>query len=513
MNGADSLVRTLVHGGIDVCFSNPGTSEMHFVAALDKVDGMRCVLGLSEGVVTGAADGYGRMLERPASTLMHLGPGLANGLANLHNARRANTPIVNIVGDHATYHKAHDAPLTSDVEGTARPYSHWVRTSTSARNVAQDAADAVAAACQPKGRISTLILPADCAWGAAQGPATIPASPVRRPVRADRIERLKSVLLASERPMLLLNGTGLRERALVAAGRIAQVTGATLFAPYESARVERGAGRVAVERLPFAIDVAISRLTPFTDMVLAGARPPVAFFAYPGKPSTPVPTECATHLLGEWGDDLCGALELLADALDAPPNPQVQERTSVEVPTGRLSLDNIGRLFAALLPEHAIVIDESVSSGRAFFPLTRGSAPHDWLVNVGGSIGAGLPLAVGAAIACPERKVVCLQGDGSAMYTAQALWTMAHESLDITTVIFANRSYAILKGELENVGAADAGRKALGMLELCDPEISWIDIARGMGVSARRVTDLAALADAFVVGVSGQGPSLIELWL
>ena len=207
MNGAESLVRTLVAGGVDVCFSNPGTSEMHFVAALDRVEGMRCVLGLFEGVVTGAADGYFRMKGTPASTLLHLGPGLANGLANLHNAKKANSGIVNIVGQHATHHIGYNAPLTSDIEGLARPMSAWVRTSPDAKSVSADGAAAIAAARSAPPQIATLILPADTAWneadGIAAGPGGQPARELfragRRPCRQGAAQRRRGDAAAGDR--------------------------------------------------------------------------------------------------------------------------------------------------------------------------------------------------------------------------------------------------------------------------------------------------------------------------
>ncbi|HEY0527151.1 MAG TPA: acetolactate synthase large subunit [Stellaceae bacterium] len=518
MNGAESLVRTLVAGGIDVCFTNPGTSEMHFVAALDSVDGMRCVLGLFEGVVTAAADGYARMADKPASTLLHLGPGLANGLANLHNARRARTPIVNIVGDHATYHRQHDAPLTSDVEGVARPFSHWVLTSPDSRSVARDGAAAIAAALTPPGQIATLILPADTAWNdAPDGPAAVPPVPSRAAASAEAVDAAARAIRSGEPAVLFIGGVALRERGLDLAGRIAAKTGVRLLAPTSNGRIERGAGRVAVDRLPYAVDRAVATLAGTRHLILAGAPAPVAFFAYPGKPSLIAPPDCAVRTLALPEEDVIGALEALADALGArtgtPPLLQPYEPPPLPPGEGAITPDALAATVAALLPEHAVVVDESITIGRAFFPPTRGARPHDWLHITGGAIGIGLPLAAGAAIACPDRKVVVLQADGSAMYTVQALWTQAREGLDVTTVILNNRAYETLRGELANVGAKNAGRKALDMIDLDRPTLDWISIARGMGVEAGRAETLDELRRQLAAGLRSPGPYLIDAQL
>lgn len=514
MNGAESLARTLTGAGVEVCFANPGTSEMHFVAALDRVEGLRCVLGLFEGVVTGAADGYARMAEKPASTLLHLGPGLANGLANIHNARRANTPMVNIVGDHATYHKEYDAPLTSDVEGVARPFSHWVRTSADSRSVARDGAAAVAAAITPPGRISTLILPADASWDEADGPAPLPPVEARAAVAPEAIAAAARALRSGEPAVLFLSGPALREPGLTLAGRIAAATGARLLAQTHNARVERGAGRVTVEFLPYPVDAALAALAGTSHLLLVGAKAPVAFFAYPGKPSELSPEQCEVHTLATPGEDVVGALEALADELDAPPQGvALQARQTLSPGGGPVGFDAAAASVGAMLPEGAIVVDEALTGASAFISRTRGAAPHDYLQITGGAIGMGPPLATGAAIACPDRRVVCLQADGSAMYTVQALWTQAREGLDVTTVILDNRSYAILKGELANVGAANAGRKAHSMMELDRPALDWVAMARGMGVEAGRAATMEEFNRQLEAGLRSQGPYLIDLVL
>ena len=513
MNGAESLARTLAGAGVEVCFANPGTSEMHFVAALDRVGGLRCVLGLFEGVVTGAADGYGRMAEKPASTLLHLGPGLANGLANVHNARRADTPMVNVVGDHATYHKRYDAPLASDVEGVARPFSHWVRTSTDSRSVAGDGAAAVAAALAPPGRISTLILPADVSWNEADGPAPLPPVEERAAAAPEAIAAAARALRSDEPTVLFLSGPALREPGLTLAGRIAASTGARLVAQTLNARTERGAGRVAVEFLPYPVDEALSALAGTSRLLLVGSKAPVAFFAYPGKPSELRPEGCEVITVATPAEDVAGALEALADELGATQGAPVQALETPPPGGSPLSFGTAAAVVAALLPEGAVVVDEALTGAAAFISGTRGAAPHDYLQVTGGAIGIGPPLATGAAIACPDRKVVCLQADGSAMYTVQALWTQAREGLDVTTVILDNRSYAILKGELANVGAGDAGRKAHDMMELDRPALDWVALARGMGVEAGRATTAEEFDRQLEAGLRSEGPYLIDLVL
>ena len=511
MNGAESLVRTLLASEVDVCFANPGTSEMHFVAALDRVEGMRCVLGLFEGVVTGAADGYARMAGKPASTLLHLGPGLGNGLANLHNARKAHTPVVNVVGDHAVRHLRHDAPLTADVEGIACAVSGWVKTSPSAKTVAADGAAAVAEARRPPGQVATLILPADTAWNESGGPAGRIAPPRAPEAGEDAVRGAAEALRSGEPAVLLLGGGTLLEPGLTLAGRVVAATGARAMAEMSNARLQRGAGRVTVERVPYAVDRALAAFAGTRHLVLAGAKAPVAFFAYPDKPSRLWPEGCAVHTLATEAEDGTDALERLADALGAA-TPAIQALDRPDPPRSQaLDVDNVSRIIGAMLPEDAVVVDEAISVGRGLQPYTRGAPPHDWLAICGGAIGIGIPLAAGAAVACPDRKVVGLQADGSAMYTVQGLWTQAREGLDVTTLVFANRAYASLRHELHGVGAHNPGRKALDMLDLGRPALDWVSIAKGMGVDAARATTADELIRAAGAALDTPGPSLVEI--
>lgn len=512
MNGAEALIETLRQCGVEVCFANPGTSEMQLVAALDGQAGMRPILGLFEGVVTGAADGYGRMADKPAATLLHLGPGLGNGLANLHNARRAASPVINLIGDHATYHLHHDAPLTSDAAGVARPMSDWLRTAHSARDLPQAGADAHAAAMHYPGAVASLIVPADHAWNegsapaAPRAPATAPHAPAA--AIADAAEAFRQ---GEGAKALFLGGRALRADALHQAGRIAAATGARLICETFPARLQRGAGRVAVERLPYFGEQAADYLKDFTTIIFAGAEPPVSFFAYPDKPSWLSPPDARLVRLASQREDAHHALASLADALGAPAEPAlVQPAGTPPIADGPLNPMNLGAIVAAQLPANAIVSDEAATAGLATFPMSAGAPQHDWLTLTGGAIGQGLPVAVGAAVACPDRKVLALQADGGGMYTCQALWTMARERLDITTVILNNGSYAILNIELARVGVQNPGPKAKSMLSLRDPALDWVSIAQGMGVPAVRATTAAEFSDALADALAHKGPRLIE---
>ncbi len=512
MNGAESLVRTLVAGGVDVCFANPGTSEMHFVAALDRVEGMRCVLGLFEGVVTGAADGYFRMKGTPASTLLHLGPGLANGLANLHNAKKANSGIVNIVGQHATYHIGFNAPLTSDIEGLARPMSAWVRTSPDAKSIAKDGAAAIAAAKSSPPQIATLILPADTAWNDADGIAQVPAQSQRAGYSSQAVENAAQVLKGGEQTLLLLTGAALTENGLALAAQIAGKTGCKVMGQTYNPKMARGSGRFAIDRIPYVIEQALPILKDFRHIVLVEANDPVAFFAYPNKPSLLKPEGCEVHRMTAGGENSVAALEALASALGAKPSDvKPQKKFELVKPTGPITHASIAQAIAMAIPENAIVVDESVTTGRAFFPPTSAAAPHDWLQNMGGSIGFSTPVATGAAVACPDRKVICMVGDGSAMYTLQSLWTQAREGLNVLTIVFANRIYQILRGEFDGVGAGEPGSKALDMLKIDNPTLDWVSLAKGMGVSARSVANVDDFNKALAEGIAEKGPRLIEV--
>lgn len=514
MNGAHSLIQTLVNGGVDTCFTNPGTSEMHFVAAVDKVPAMQTVLCLFEGVCTGAADGYARMAGKPAATLLHLGPGLGNGFANLHNARRAHTPMINVVGDHATNHLRYDAPLTSDIASVAQPVSAWVHACKDAAGVPGAAAAAIAAARQPPGQIATLILPADCAWGESVEPA--PATATAPPAAVDpaAIRRAAELLRNSKSTVFYIGGMAATKAGLHLGSRICQATGARLISQRVNARMTLGVGTPRFERVPYAVPQALKLLEGTAQMILVGAQPPVAFFAYPNQPSQMMPPDCLLHTLATPAEDILAALDALAEEVNAPHDVgPVQTLQRPPLPTGDLKPEKVWAALAALMPEDAIISDESVTASFGAGKWMAGAPPHDWLSNMGGSIGQGIPVATGAAVACPGRKVINTQADGSAMYTLQALWTQARERLDVITLLFSNRAYAILQGELQRVGADSNSRKAQEMLDLSNPTLDWVKLANGMGVEASRATSAEALADQLAAALQMHGPHLIEVVL
>ena len=510
MNGAESVVRSLHAGGVDVCFANPGTSEMQFVDALDRTKLMRCVLGLFEGVVTGAADGYARMAGKPAVTLLHLAPGFANAAANLHNARKARVPMLNLVGDHALRHQKYDAPLSADVEGACAPFSDWVRSGRYAGSFASDAMDALAVAKGKPGRIATLIAPADIGWDAGGKMADVVMHDSPAPLDESALNAAISALESGQKTVIIAGNSVLENTdALAVLQGIAEKAGVDILAPTSSRRMERGRGRFAIPKIPYPIDAAIECLAPYARAILVETTPPVAFFAYPGKPSLLLPQDCNTVTLTGVDGDGAAALAALADRIGAKPG-KARDAAALPVPqAGSITLKNIAAALAHALPENAIVIDEAVSSGGGTFPAGDLAAPNSWLALTGGSIGIGIPLSAGAAIACPDRPVITLQADGSAMYTLQGLWTQARENLNVTTIILANRSYEILKTELHNVGA-QPGPDALSMLNLDRPDLDFVSLAKGMGVPGRRVEDITELMRAISDAAKEPGPYLIE---
>ena len=466
MNGAESLVKTLLAGGVDTCFANPGTSEMHFVASLDRHPDMRCVPCLFEGGATGAADGWYRMRGDIAATLLHLGPGLANGLANLHNARKAGSGVLNVVGDHTEWHLAHESPLRGDLEGVSRAVSHWTRVSPDAPSVAPDGAEAIRAARSGNGRIATLVLRAHAAWEDAPGPA--PVAPPPAPRRPD-----PAVVTAAARALrrpgaaLMIDGPALHGDLAETAGRVAAKTGCRLIAPFLVSRIARGAGTVRIERERYAVDENVALLADVEHMVLCGAGRPVTFFSYPGKPSLPEPPGATMLDLCAPDMDIGWTLRALADETGATgAEPARMPLDTPAPPAGPMSLEKVGAALAALLPENAIVVDESITASRPLNVPTDTARRADWMYCTGGAIGLGLPCATGAALARPDRKTVALTGDGSAMYTLQSLWTMARENLGVLTIVFANRGYQILRGELANVDVPDYGPNAARMFDV-----------------------------------------------
>ncbi|MBU1375074.1 MAG: acetolactate synthase large subunit [Alphaproteobacteria bacterium] len=510
MNGADALISTLVANDVTACFANPGTSEMQFVAALDGVPAMRPVLCQFEGVATGAADGYGRIADKPACTLLHLGPGYGNGVANLHNARRAYTPIVNVIGDHATYHRQYDAPLNSDIATLVKPNSIWAKSADTPESVSGLAAEAVAASFGPPGGPVSLILPADAAWLPASGEPVIAQIPVRPAPAGSAVDAAARAIKAAKKPVILLGGQAVRAEALKEAARL-QAAGVTIYTDTFVARQPRGAGGFAPKKMQYFGEMALAELEGVDLMVYAGTTMPVAFFAYPNRPSVLIPEGCESLTLAERGEDAVAGLAALADALGAPKDGPSQALALPDAaPAGKLTAYAVGASIARHMPEGAIICDDAVTSGAGVAATTATARPHEVLALTGGAIGIGLPIAIGAAVAAPDRKVLSLNGDGAAMYTVQALWTMAREDLDITVVVFANHTYRILNIEMQRTGAGEAGPSARKLLDLGDPKIEWVQIARGMGLPAVRCTSAEDFERAFEGAMGQRGPMFIE---
>lgn len=511
MNGAESLIRTLVNNGVEVCFSNPGTSEMHFVAALDEVEGMRGVLALFEGVASGAADGYARMAQKPAVTLLHLGPGLGNSWANMHNARKGNVPMINVIGDHATYHLQYDAPLTSDLEGIASSISNTLIYGRSSAEIANDAAATIAAAGHNK--VASLVLPADVSWGDNPSPLPETQELTALPMVPDgKIQEAAELLRNSNNAMLFVGGYVSTELGHQLS-RISQVTGCRLCMETFPTRVSRGAGSAKMEKLPYLAEMAIDHLKEVDTLVLLGAPAPVSFFAYPNVPSVLQADGCTMFELGTPNDDSLAAANALVATLEAASvEPLLNTEQVPEVPTGDLDAMTLAQALAALMPDNAIVVDEGATTGLACYPFTEQSKPHDWLSLTGGSIGFGLPSAVGAAIACPDRKVICLEGDGSAMYTIQALWTMVREQLDVTVVICNNSKYNILELEFARTGARGGvpGEKAASMMDIGNPTMDFVAMAQGFGMQASRATTAEEFSTQLAKALQASGPHLID---
>ena len=512
MFAAESLVRTLINQGVEVCFTNPGTSEMHMVAALDRIDGMQSVLCLFEVVATGAADGYGRMAGKPACTLLHLGPGVGNGLANLHNARRGYVPVVNIVGDHARHHLELDAPLTSDVDTVCEPMSRWVGRVNDPSEVSTMAVEAVRQSYGPERGVASLTLPADCAWSDAE-PDVLDAQPMPglAPVSADTVSAVAEALKSAKNPVLFLGNDACLDDGLEAAGRIAQATGAELFMDTFVPRIARGQGRVSPRRLAYFGEQALEELSGSDLIIIAGSKPPVAFFAYPGQPGELTPEGTKTVTLGGPADDITRALSDLADALGATTPMDKADRGQAPklFPDEKLNPGYVGIALLRHMPEDSIICDDSTTSGMGVFPWIDNGPRHDWLCLTGGAIGSGMPQAVGAALACPDRQVFALCGDGAAAYTLQALWTQAREKQNVINVVFANHSYLVLNVELSRVGAGEPGPAAQQMLSLDNPKMDWVKLAEGFGVPGVRARTAGEFDTALKDAIAAGGPHLI----
>lgn len=508
---AANMLECAVRAGVDVCFANPGTSEIDLVGVIDDVPEMRTVLALFEGVCSGMADGYGRMLDKPALTLLHMGVGIANAAANLHNARRANTPIVNIVGDHATHHVAYDAPLACDVASLSRPVSNWVDTPTSPEELVRLTQQAIVESMRLPGGVSTLIMPSDLARAQVAPNESTPVAPMASPALSEDIDRVAELLRGDGTAALYLGGRALRKEGLTAANRIAAATGCRVLSQPLPSRTERGAGIPAADRLPYFPEDVLDRLKDVQSLILVGATPPVSFFFYDGYPNSLVPEGCEVVPLAQPEHDLVTTLEQLCEAVSAKPDkPEAPELDIPDPPTGDLNTKTMGQAIANLLPEGAIIADESATSGGSTYFFTRSARPHSSLTLTGGGIGLGLPMGAGAAVACPDRPVIAFQGDGGGMYTNQALWTMARESLDVTCIICSNRLYQILQIELARAGTASRGPKADDLTSLSNPDINWAKIAEGMGVPGVQASTADAFHAELAKALAEPGPHLIE---
>ena len=513
MNVSEAILRELVELGVEACFGNPGTSEMHLVASFDRVGGLRPILGLFEGVCTGAADGYARMAGKPAATLLHLGPGLGNGFANLHNARRAQSRMITLVGDHATYHRKYDAPLQSDIHSIAKPVSDWIGDPVSGEDALTKTREAFAVAMRPNGGLSTLIVPADIAWsemaGGAPGPSRNKAA--SKPVDMTLVRAAAAALKSGEPKLLLIGGHAGLEKPLALAAAIAEKTGARLFCDTFVPRLARGRGRARPERVPYLGEMAVMMMKDFRHAVMVGTKAPVAFFAYPNKPSTFLSPECKVYEPWSGANDVADVLMALAEEVGAKVGSVAGAGAAPDVPgAGKLTVESLGNAVASLMPEGAIVSDEAITSGLWAYLATQNSPPHDWLSLTGGAIGDGIPMAVGAAVACPGRPVINLQADGSAMYTIQGLWTAARENLHVVTILLNNKSYAVLNMELDRVGATAQSERSRSLLSLDKPVIDFTAMGRALGANAVRAEDTETFVKALKRALAEPGPHVIE---
>ncbi len=514
MNGATALIETLADCGVELCIANPGTSEMHLVQALDRVPRMKSVLALFEGVCTGAADGYARMTGKPAATLLHLGPGMANGIANLHNARRANSPMINIIGNHPNYHIGFDAPLTSDIDTLARNFSSWIKSCSTAETLAQDGADAFTATLRQTpgslGQIATLIMGADAAWGESPGKVRPNALPTRAKIDEQAVEAIGKLLQKGGNNVLLLEHHATTAEALEAAGRIAAKTGCKLMNGTFPGRADGGPGRIAVARLPYFPEQILQTLQGVENLVLVGGQIPASFFAYQGIPGQLIPQGCQVSRLTNIEDDAIDALQRLAERVGAEKSEPVRfEKIAIPKPTGELNTKTIIQSVASTMPEDLIVATDS-GGGNAAYPYCQNTSRNSWLSLTGGAIGQGGPCATGAALACPDQRVLAMLGDGGAAYTNQCFWTQAREGLNVTTIIFANHSYNILNVEYARLGVKDVGEIAASLFDIGNPKIDWVGMAKSFGVPGAQANTAEELTQLLEQSYATPGPFLIQ---
>jgi acetolactate synthase-1/2/3 large subunit len=508
LTGAEAIIGSLAECGVTACFANPGTSEMHLVTALDREPRIHSILCLFEGVATGAADGFARMAGVPALTLLHLGPGYLNGGANIHNARRAYSPMINLIGDHAVTHRALDAPLASDIAGLARPNSRWLKSVDRVGDAGSLAVEAFSASYGPPPGPVSLIMPADTAWTKGGAIASAGARPGLKAPDARVAEDAAKVVRKAKKPAVLVNGTVLQAAGVATLARL-EAAGVSVFTDTFMARHARGGGRFIAARLPYFAEMAIDALAGTDLLLIAGTKPPVAFFAYPDTPGEFTPPGAATINLGGPETDSAAALALLADELGAKPVAESSWSRPEAPKDDKFNPHTIGLALAAHLPDGALISDDGVTAGLPIYVNLANAARHEWLGHTGGAIGQGMPVAIGAAVARPDVKTICLSGDGAGMYTVQSLWTMARENLDVLTIVFVNHAYRILRIELARTGAGNPGPAANSLLSLGSPEIDWVKLAEGMGVGAESCTTLRQFNDALARAMTTRGPRLI----
>jgi acetolactate synthase-1/2/3 large subunit len=509
MTGAEAIIGSLADCGVAACFANPGTSEMHLVTALDREPRIKSVLCLFEGVATGAADGYARMSGVPALTLLHLGPGYLNGGANIHNGRRAYVPMINLIGDHAVTHRQYDEPLASDIAGLAGPNSRWLKSVDRVEDAGSLAVEAFEQSFGPPPGPVSLIMPADVAWTGGAKRAEGGKRAGLKIASDDLIEEAGRAVTKAKRPAMLVNGTALHAGGAETLRRM-EAQGVKVITDTFMARHVRGGGLHDVARLPYFAEMAVEALAGIDLLLLAGTKPPVAFFAYPNTPGAFTPKGARTLSLGGPETDSMDAVSRLADWLDAPVAPRASNWTRSAPGTGdKFNPHTIGMSLAHYLPEGALISDDGVTSGLPIYMALSAGARHEWLGHTGGAIGQGMPVAVGAAVARRDVKTVCLAGDGAGMYTVQSLWTMARENLDVLTIVFVNNAYRILKIELARTGAGNPGPAADSMLSLGNPDIDWVKLSESMGVGAEAVSTCAQFNDALQRAVATRGPRLI----
>jgi acetolactate synthase I/II/III large subunit len=514
VNGAELTMKTALKAGVKVCFTNFGTTEIPLARSFDTEPGIKPVLGLFEGVCTGAADGYGRMLDKPALTLLHLGPGFANGIANLHNAKRAKTPIVNVVGEHATSHIPLDAPLAMDIEALAGTLAGWHRTNQSPLELSRDMSDALEAAAF--GQIATLIIPNDYQQAEIDDTEIATAHFVFDPVDEKMISSGVRFFRKYHKVALILGGRALRQSGLQTAARIKNVTGCDLLTDNLPGYIDRSPELPEVARIPYFPEPAIKMLSQYEAAVIVGTKEPVSFFGYRGVRGKMLADDQPRIIISSKRQNPAEALNCLADALGTTKSGEQPKTLHTQRPAlagGVLTAEKACQTLAAIQPEGAIIIDEGVTSVSNYYQISSHLPRHSLLTIAGGSIGYGPPCSVGAAVACPDRPVIAIQADGSAMYTIQALWTQAREKLNITTLICSNRRYNILKVEIERAGITGIGPFLKSLYELDNPSLNWVKMGEAMGVPGVAVNTAEQLAEELKAALSSKGPHLIEMEL